>query len=191
MKSVEMIRTCVVMCFGFILSGCGESVEYPATAVVEGKVTLDGQAVDGATITLTPTATEGKTYGARAISGPDGTFKVMTNFSADQDVSGAVPGKYQVSVTKYEQAASGPGSHEAMSSDPAANRSQYEQYARGGPGPGAGHGAQGSAGGALPPGMAAPKNLLPAKYDTPAKSGLEIEVKAGQTNQLPLDLTSG
>ena len=155
-------------CLTMFLAGCGgDSPDYPDTIPVTGKVTLDGKPVENASITLTPANKGEATRGARATSAADGTFTVKTFFSASYDADGAVPGKYLVSVTKYEQKA--PSSHgEALQTmEGQSNQSKMQRaMAMGG------------------------ENVLPEKYASPESSGLEIEVKAGQEKTLNLELES-
>lgn len=178
------------VCTGPFLLGCGESVDYPDTAPLTGKVTLDGQPVEGASVMLRPVGDPAKTHSARATSGPDGTFVVHTFFSASQDPEGAVPGKYQVSVVKYEQSGGGAvsaESHGAAGADTEAMKKAYQQGARrSGPG---GHSAQGPGRAAAMAGLGG-QNLLPPQYADPTTSGLEVEVKEGQENTLALELKS-
>lgn len=165
-------------CLGLIFMGCGgESVDHPDTVPVTGKVTLDGQPVEGANITLRPAGQEGETYPARAVSGTDGTFTVRTFFSASHDVEGAVPGKYQISVTKLKQSATAPVSHDATSV-PSPTDAGHQAMAKGRRGSHAAVGG-GESG-----------NVLPSQYENPLTSGLETEVKAGAENSIALELKS-
>ncbi len=170
---------------GLSLSGCGggDKVEYPKTAPVKGTVTLDGTPVGGASIALSPVG-EGSLKPGRATSKEDGTFEVFTFFSATSDVSGAVPGKYRVTVEKRQpqQAGAVPTSHEAglaqqSSPETQADRDALMQSAK-------------SRRAGAPPGSEGPPNLLPEKYSNPATSGFEIEVVPDKENTLPLELKS-
>ncbi|NLS92018.1 MAG: carboxypeptidase regulatory-like domain-containing protein [Planctomycetaceae bacterium] len=67
----------------------------PATFAVTGKVTLDGNPLEGATVGFVPSA-----GGTSAIGTTDasGTYQLSTFGSND----GAVPGEYKVKVTKFK-----------------------------------------------------------------------------------------
>src|SRR5690606_11515640 len=60
-----------------------------------GIVTLDGAPVENATVTLVPVESGPS---AVAKTAPDGSFKLTTHTPED----GAIPGQYQVSVSKVE-----------------------------------------------------------------------------------------
>lgn len=169
MSRLEQVMSAAVL-FGLTTLGCGESVSYPETAPVTGTVTLDGKPVEGANIMLRPV--EGaESYSGRAVSGTDGTFEVMTFFSASHDVAGAVPGKYTVAVTKPGAVTGGPQAHGAEAIEQAKASTPQGRSAN----------AHAGAGGA---------NILPKRYADAQTSGLEIEVKADQENVLKLELKS-
>lgn len=152
-----------------LVYGCGgESVELPDTVPVTGTVTLDGDPVEGAQITLKPTGEGG--HSARATSTADGTFEVYTYISASHDLEGAVPGSYQISVTKPSAAPSAPAAHDA--SGPPTSRAEAEKAVR-------------------EQAMAAQEGgALPAKYASPTTSELTFTVSPDGENTLPLELTS-
>ncbi|WLD11774.1 carboxypeptidase-like regulatory domain-containing protein [Planctellipticum variicoloris] len=87
-----------------LLTGCGGGAKIPkdrpVPTKVSGIVTLDGVPVEGATVTLHPTA---KGYGAFGISDSSGKFALGTFGKGD----GAVPGDYKISVKKLEVVAGG------------------------------------------------------------------------------------
>lgn len=64
------------------------------TVPVEGKVTHNGQPVEGATISYIP---EGDGRPATAVSGAGGAYSLVT-----LDYTGAIPGKYAVVVRKSD-----------------------------------------------------------------------------------------
>jgi hypothetical protein len=130
-------------------AGCSGS-GVAGTVPVSGKVTYKGQPVGGATVSFIGEA--GGSRGAVAVSEADGTYKLRT-----LETEGALPGKYTVTVTKTESAAS-------------TTLPTMEEMAK-------------SSG--KPPPEA--KELLPAKYGDPAQTPLKFEVKAGSNNiDLPL-----
>lgn len=75
-------------------AGCGKKGRKLDLVPVTGKITLEGQPVEGATVTFSP---KGKGNAAAAITGKDGTYRLKTF-----DQEGAEPGSYDVSVTKID-----------------------------------------------------------------------------------------
>ncbi len=75
------------------LVGCGSSL---GTTPVSGKVMLDGSPIEGAMVIYKPTDPSGRT--ASGTTDASGVYKLTTEVNGD----GALPGKYQVTVTKYE-----------------------------------------------------------------------------------------
>jgi hypothetical protein len=90
-------------------AGCGGAsgaANREKTIPVTGKVTYNGEPVADATVTLVPDAPPPDAIGKRAAFGrtdSSGRFSLRT-FEPDD---GAVPGKYKVTVTKYEVSSSG------------------------------------------------------------------------------------
>ena len=147
-----------------LLAGCsgGEdewAKNLPDTVPASGVVLLDGEPVASAIVVLAPVA-PGK-YPAQALTDEDGEF-ALNAFPAKE---GAVPGSYQVAVTKNVAAGAG------KAKDP----SSY--------GLDAGHAA------ALPE---APdfKNVLPEKYAVPGMSGLVVNIPPEGTSELKIELKS-
>lgn len=99
-----------MVCFLSALSGCGgvnktEQELLDQLIPVTGKVTLKGEPLASASITLHPTAREGMTQFASAISDETGAFQLRTlipGLTADQ-CKGVLPGTYQVVVSKIVQ----------------------------------------------------------------------------------------
>jgi hypothetical protein len=73
------------------LVGCGPT--RPATVKVSGTVTLDGEAVEGATVAFYPT---GEGLPARGVTDAAGNFSLTTYEAGD----GALPGEHRVAVSK-------------------------------------------------------------------------------------------
>jgi hypothetical protein len=71
--------------------GCGRGSPRPVK--VEGTVTLDGQALRGATVTFLPAQESGRS--ASAPTDGDGKFRLTTFKTGD----GALPGEYKIMVT--------------------------------------------------------------------------------------------
>ena|SRR5687767_4277097 len=86
-----------------LLVGCN-SGSLSGTVPVSGKVTYKGAPVEGAIVTFVP-ETKGRT--ATATTSAGGVFSLTT-----VDASGAMPGKYKVTVDKVEYGAGGSSSME-------------------------------------------------------------------------------
>ena len=123
----------------FTALGCAAS---SGLTEVTGKVTYNGQPVEGATVVFVGDST---TRPATAITKSDGSYRLMT-----LDATGAMPGKYTVTVTKTSAPAepSEPPSMEEAAKN--ANRP--------------------------PPPV---KQLLPVKYGDATQSPLQFEVTKG------------
>jgi len=89
------LRWAVALLIGVMaISGCGDAGKKPV-AKVSGKVTFNGQAVTGGTITLAPRASANSSEAgtpARCSVQSDGSFKASTYGQFD----GAIIGKHQV-----------------------------------------------------------------------------------------------
>lgn len=161
-----MIRNNVSkMCFAGLvtvavcLSGCDSGPNNPDTYPVTGTVTYKGSPVEGATVVLTP-VTAGL-QGASGNTDADGNFELMT-FSAGD---GALPGEYKVRVFKYEIVAE-PAAEEGEEMTPEEEEEAYT--------------------GEEDDESASP-NLLPAKYENAATSGISHTVTESPTT-LNIDL---
>ena len=95
-----------------LLVGCN-SASVSGTVPAGGKVTYKGTAVEGAIITFVPEGGGGRIATATTMAG--GVFSMTT-----VDASGALPGKYKVTIEKVEYAAGGSSSMEAASTGNAA-----------------------------------------------------------------------
>lgn len=93
--------TILVMTALLTAAGCSRPVDRPATFPVSGTVTLDGRPLAAALVTF---QADGARYWAEGKTDAAGGYALMTFAPAD----GAVPGSYQVAITKYEDAASVP-----------------------------------------------------------------------------------
>lgn len=135
----------VVVAASVFLAGCGggggsSSGTGPKTVPVTGTVTKGGQPVEGATVKFT--TVDGK-KGASGRTDAKGNYTLSTAKPGD----GALPGQYQVTITKIEAPASEPTSgNEGKPTRP--NKS-----------------------------APAEKNALPEKYAKAASSGLTATVK--------------
>ena len=138
--------------------GCGSSG--PPVNLVEGKVTMDGSPLAGATVMFSPTSS-GTGRAAAGVTDASGVYK-LTDMAATAAGSGAATGDYLVAITKSEGDGGG-GTGEESGSD-------YEYN----PNPNA------------PMTM---KSAVPDKYTRPESSGLTATVAAGK-NEINFDLSS-
>ncbi len=174
------VRTIICTQLGLLLlAGCSFD-DNPPTFPVSGIVTLDGNAVEGASITFF--SSENPYHSATARSDASGNYQLGTFAEGD----GAVEGTFKIRVTKYS---SGPemSPYDAASTkvvetkdlsgaDAAAAISEgYSQSYQGPP-----------KGGWKPPKQA---NEVPDKYSDPEKSGLKYQVTKGP-NTHNLELSS-
>jgi len=82
-------------CATLVLHGCGPANPY-GTVVVTGKVTVDGEPMEGVSISFSPTTSEGMT--AYGMTVADGSYQLTTGGAPFG--TGAVPGTYTVSFSK-------------------------------------------------------------------------------------------
>ena len=135
-----------------LICGCGGSGN-PDTYSVTGTVTLEGSPVGGALVSFSPTG-DGKP--ATGITDASGKYSLTTFSQGD----GAVPGTYQVTITKYEGGdeddAAGGGEDTSGNSDMGAEDEYPDDYD-----PESEDGT----------GDDEAKNLLPAKYASAEAAG--------------------
>jgi hypothetical protein len=90
-----------VLLASLLAFGCGgPNADRPATYPVTGTVTLNGEAVEGATVAFQPAAGG---QGAVGTTDASGNYSLTTFSSGD----GALPGEYQVKIFKYKGEESG------------------------------------------------------------------------------------
>jgi len=150
----QVLRLAVLLALAAVV-GCGGGHK------VEGEVTLDGKAVEGAIVTFVPADGTGEqAFGA---TDAGGKFTLRT---ANQK---SVPaGNYKVIVVKGEKSQAFQKEGQKLSGD------DYVKAMKGG----------GGKGGMMMP--SAPKSLLPEKYATPAKSPLTATVPTSGLVKLEL-----
>jgi hypothetical protein len=133
-----------------IIAGCSSA--RPKTYQVTGAVTMKGQPVAGATVVFVPP--EGATYqAATGITDASGNFK-LTTFNGND---GAEEGEYRIKVSKFNVKKPTKEEQERYISMEEERKMQF---------------------GDDKPAVPA-KNLLPAKYNDEATSGLTYTVKRG------------
>ncbi|GAA4438367.1 carboxypeptidase-like regulatory domain-containing protein [Bremerella cremea] len=97
---MQLAQAMVVCGIGFAtLLGCSRGSGL-ATYPVTGEVTMDGEVVEGATVTLVPSSEAGRS--ASGITDAEGKFSVMTYVSPGVQPEGAMPGDYSVTIRKLE-----------------------------------------------------------------------------------------
>jgi hypothetical protein len=84
-------------------TGCGQNNSGPQTVPVTGKVTLDGDPIAHAVVSLTPVSDATGGVPAQATTNESGEFEVYSAFDQGRTTqTGMVPGDYAVTVTKLE-----------------------------------------------------------------------------------------
>lgn len=94
--SIRLGHVAIAFIGCLLLAGCGSG--RPDTTPVSGKVTLDGAEVADASITFVSADAGGRP--AQGQTDAEGKFS-LTTFS-EQPGGGAIPGEYQVSITKVK-----------------------------------------------------------------------------------------
>jgi hypothetical protein len=162
-----------------LLAGCSSDSK-PPTFPVSGTVTLDGKAVEGASILFL--SAENPDHSATARSDASGNYQLGTFEAGD----GAVEGTYKIKVTKYS---SGPevSPYDTASTEVIDTEELSGEDAAAAISEGYGQSYQGPPKGGWKP----PKqdNAIPDKYADPDKSGLTFQVAKGP-NTHNLELSS-
>lgn len=78
------------------ICGCSSEASVQGVMPVSGKVTYQGEAVEGATVIFTP---EGDNRSASGITDTEGKYQLTTLQAGD----GALPGSYKVTIYKTEE----------------------------------------------------------------------------------------
>ncbi|MCL6504442.1 MAG: carboxypeptidase-like regulatory domain-containing protein [Pirellulales bacterium] len=168
------------LAFGLVaavyLSGCGSDAPKITTVPVTGKVTYNGQPVEGATVAFIPNNPDGRP--ARGTTDAQGVYTLVTYLGPNDQPSGAEPGEYKVTIEKTQVA---PGSalpgKPAEGTDPTEmmqkqfdmskmkteNEAEMRQKMMGGEG-------------ISPMQQPEMQDLIPAKYKNPNSSGLTASV---------------
>ena len=139
--------------------GCGPGM--PDTVPVTGTVTLDGQPIEGASVSFLSeagTTSTGKTDAS-------GKFTLKT-FVGSQSVDGCPPGSHQVGITKT-----------ISEGGPSSTQDAIER-------------TKTMANSAMNTSDVKVEYVVPAKYSTPTMSGLTADVVAGKDNTFTFELSS-
>jgi hypothetical protein len=106
MTTHSFCRVVLIVLAAPAVGGCSAAQDQrPKLVPVRGVVRYNGKPLDAARVTFTNAALGISAY---ALTGPDGTFTLTTFQPGD----GAAPGKYQIAVTKAQDA--GPGAKSAV-----------------------------------------------------------------------------
>ena len=101
-----------VVLLGLPLVGCGPD-DGAGTAPASATVTLDGEPIEGVTVTLIPEGTSVKGKGGYGVTDASGSV----TFKTGPETDGVVPGKYRVLFQKLTQADGSPIPPDAMAID--------------------------------------------------------------------------
>jgi hypothetical protein len=148
---------------GLLLAGCtgggGDqwTQKLPDTVAASGVVLLDGAPIEGATVVFAPVAGQ---HAADGLTDADGRFTLKAFPSKD----GAVPGSYQVAVSK------------TVATEFAAQLKPEHVVE-----------AEHAAAGPVPAAFA---NALPSDYANPGTSGLKADIPRAGTTDLKIELKS-
>ena len=151
MKRIHSITLSVIGCIVLTMIGCGSNL-----TKVTGKVTLDGQPVEEAIVTLTQK--NNLSIMATGKTDAKGDYSIMTFQGGDKAIKGANPGEYVVSIVKKEEDGPPKKDTSTMTIEEKVN---YEMSLTSG-------------------GMMRKKFIyhVPQKYEIAERSGLTIEVPA-------------
>jgi len=152
-----------VLLLSFIVSGCSKGVP---VVKVEGRLLMDGQPVEGATLTFLPV--DDSAYSAVGRSGPGGNFSLST--SGAKVGGGAVPGKYHVGITYNKCLNPVPESEfEGLTSEQRNEKARMfandPRY--------------------FPPQY---QTIVPVRYNRAKESGIEVEIKSKGSNDITLEI---
>lgn len=94
-----MKATSLILTFGLLVIslGCGKGAPDYVNELVpfQGKVMFQGQPLSDATVTFL--SKDGQSRETSAVTGPDGTYRL----SSDRGFLGAMPGEYDVVISKF------------------------------------------------------------------------------------------
>ncbi|MCL2117603.1 MAG: carboxypeptidase-like regulatory domain-containing protein [Planctomycetaceae bacterium] len=156
MKKNLLISVVCLLALGSVI-GCGP--KNPLGVIkVTGKVTMDGQAVEGARVSFVPQG-GGNGQLASATTNSEGVYSLTT--AGAGDAMGAIPGTYQVTIAKNERI----GESTNDDNTPPEERQISDSYA-----------------------LAKIIKHLPAKYERPSSSGLTANVEKSGKNVFDFNL---
>ncbi len=89
-----------LVCVALLVVGCSDG---HGMASVAGTVLYKDRPVEGATVIFHPQGGDAKAKPAQGKSGSGGRFTTTTYFGPTEQVAGAMPGEYKVTVTKIDE----------------------------------------------------------------------------------------
>lgn len=156
--------------------GCSKAPKLP-TVPVSGVVTYNGTPLANAQVAFIPKG-GGEAKNANGLTDAEGKFTLQTFIGGSTQASGAIPGDYIVTVSKYE-ALPFNESFASQGMDPVKSSLQQptgnSEREPGGPSMGS-------------PEMTPPKLLVPEKFASPNESPFSVTVKASGNEPVTLQL---
>src|SRR3954453_14780368 len=105
-RRCSFLPICIWVIGGFLLLGCGKRASGPATVEVTGTVTFDAKPVEQANVTFSPEASgDDARLASQALTEQNGRFQLSTYLGSGKTKSGIVPGKYLVTISKFDREA--------------------------------------------------------------------------------------
>lgn len=154
----------VLLVLASVISGCGQAG--PKTVPVSGVVLLDGNPIEGASVTFM--SNDGNRV-ANGITDASGKYTLRTVFGS-QLIDGAVPGGHKVGVAKTQSDGAGPP-------QPKDGETPQEMVNR-------------MAGSPTNTSKVKETFLIPKKFNSPEYSGLTATVSESGANEIELKVTS-
>ena len=94
------LHCCLILVVMLSCIGCGDGIQ---THAVKGVVTYKNAPVVGAEVALSPMGDDPSAKPARGMTDSSGNFTVSTYFAPGDDRSGALAGKYKITLQKIPQ----------------------------------------------------------------------------------------
>jgi len=170
MKHNNFFATALVGLLILVLTGCGNPDNRYSR--IEGTITYNGAAVEGATVSFQAVDPAGES--ASGLTDANGRF-TLTSVQAKDGGRGALPGDYLVTVSKREMPPPDPDQAAFDAGEITYDELQSRLAAKG-------------AGSTVRDGPPS-RDLLPAKYRSAATSGLKATVVSGRNAPVDFDLT--
>lgn len=95
-----MVAGLVACCL--VSAGCSSGKTTPKAFIVTGTVNYQGKPVEGASVTFTPVTESPETRPANGKTDAEGKFTLKTYYDPQTELNGAIPGDYNITVSKKE-----------------------------------------------------------------------------------------